>query len=129
VEDISNTATTQHPQAARDAEMRTKLDQMVKNCANTLEDLDSATKKYREGAEQDKDEDYGSDKQSSLTRTAKLKRRLASNITKVQWDMDKDTLKVYREKLQTHTDAINLVLNTFLWYSFRLPSNKQYVTR
>jgi hypothetical protein len=109
--------------------MRTKLDQMVKNCANTLEDLDSATKKYREGAQQDKDEDYGSDKQSSLTRTAKLKRRLASNITKVQWDMDKDTLKVYREKLQTHTDAINLVLNIFLWYSFRLPSNKQYVTR
>jgi hypothetical protein len=114
--DISKTATASKSGDTHGAEMRNRLDQMVRNCATTLEDLDSVTRKYREGAQEGDNDDDCLDDKSSQTRRMKLKRRLASNFMKVRWDMDKDTLRIYRDKLQSHTDAINLVLNTFLWY-------------
>lgn len=95
--------------------IRSKLDQMIRNCATTLEDLDSATKKYREAGQQDNEELNSNPSTSDTPQRANLKRRLASNIMKIRWDIDKDTLRVYRDKLQAHTDAINLVLNTFVW--------------
>jgi len=106
------TATATSERGSTAIEMRRKLDQMVQNCATTLEELDARTKKYRDGANQGEAEDGEVDVSQAGIR---LKRRLASNFIKVRWDMDKQALKEYRDKLQSHTDAINVVLNTFLW--------------
>jgi hypothetical protein len=51
-------------------------------------------------------------KKSSLMR---LKRTVTINWLKVRWDCEGRVLTEYRDKLQRHTDAINIVLNTFLW--------------
>lgn len=112
IADIAQSSSAAHPHNVRQEEMRERLDLMVKDCADTLEDLDNATLKYRDGA------DKGiltPSEQSTLPRTARLKRRIAANVMKIRWDLDKDSLKSYREKLQSHTDAMNLLLNTFLW--------------
>jgi hypothetical protein len=115
VEDISRDSSA--TQDVRAIEMRDRLGQMIQGCASTLEDLDSATSKYRVGAVQDDTSLITVDEASaseSAYRT-RLRRRLAANMTKIRWDMDKSTFKAYRDKLQAHADAINLVLNTFLW--------------
>jgi hypothetical protein len=122
--DISATATaaTIDQQDSAAIEMRRKLNQMVQSCATTLEELDAVTKKYREGVKPGAIEEAEDDASTTQRRgkkppiaVGKLKRSVASNFIKVRWDMDKQALKVYRDKLQSHTDAINIVLNTFLW--------------
>ena len=85
---------------------RRRLDQMVRNCATTLEDLDAATLKYRDVVQQSDDVTL-MDSASSETRRAKMKRSFASEITKIRWDIDKGNIKLYRDKLQAHTDAIS----------------------
>lgn len=97
-------------------DMRSRLDQMVRGCATTLQDLDSATKKYRDGAFQDDVDDGEVQRSPGAAQRANFKRRIAANVIKIRWDVDKDSLRIYRDKLQSHTDAINLVLNTFVWY-------------
>ena len=99
---------------AHTREMYQTLNQMVQNCASTLEDLDSVTKRYREGTRQDDvEEDVGNS--SSHKRRRRLKKMVESNLMKIRWDIDKETLRVHRDKLQSHVDAISLVLNTFHW--------------
>ncbi|EXJ63441.1 uncharacterized protein A1O5_11490 [Cladophialophora psammophila CBS 110553] len=87
---------------------------MIQKCATTLEDLDNATKKYREGAKMPDDADEA-DAGPSQKRRKLLRRKIASNWAKILWDIDKDSLKIYRDRLQSHVDNLNLVLNTFHW--------------
>ncbi len=128
---ISSTASDS--QDANAVEVRHKLDAMINSCGATLLELDSVTKKYREAVEPAQDEVVDDDAEGASavgasTRPSK-KRSLAQfkesvrvNWMKVRWDVERKSLGEYRAKLQSHTDAITIVLNTFLWcaihYSF-----------
>jgi hypothetical protein len=110
-------------------EMQQALDRMIENCATTLTDLETVTAKYREGARpRDRDVD-GTEPESGLGRRERVKRRLASNLALIKWDMSKDELRSYRDKLQTHADSINLVLSTFNWYALPLSGQLGAQTR
>ncbi|OQU97520.1 hypothetical protein CLAIMM_03445 [Cladophialophora immunda] len=87
---------------------------MIQNCAVTLEDLDNVTKKYRDGVMISSNEGDSGPSRGQKRRT-RLRNAIASNWAKITWDMDKDSLKTYRDRLQSHVDAINLVLSTFHW--------------
>lgn len=112
--EISEAASATAASDSHGLEMQQSLDQMVQNCAMTLEDLDSATKKYREGTKESED---GVDAVhvNPGQRRMRLKSKIQANVTKIRWDLSKDSLRSYRDKLQSHIDNINLVLNTFHW--------------
>lgn len=113
---ISETASSSDLNGPHGSDIHNRLDQMVRNFATTLEDLDSVTKKYRDGAQPDGQGSGGLQESSNANLRVKLQRRLASNVMRIRWDIDKSALRIYRDKLQSHTDVINLVLNTYIWY-------------
>ena len=110
--------TTENSGDNASVDMREKLNLMIGSCGSTLQDLDSVTQKYRDGAKpaESADIDNGS-KKGSL---ARLKQNLCINWTKIRWDMERYSLQYYRDKLRSHADAINIVMNTFLWYWLEL---------
>ncbi|KAF7672366.1 hypothetical protein GT037_009397 [Alternaria burnsii] len=86
-----------------------KLDVMINSCASTLQELDSVTKKYR-------DVESKADKGKSKLRTLEdVKKSIQVNWQRVRWDYEKQSLQEYREKLKSHTDAINLLLTSVIW--------------
>jgi hypothetical protein len=122
--DISAAASNR--QDASGVDMRQKLDTMIVSCRTTLEELDSMTKKYREAAAQGESNavDAAADLSAIGLSTSpnkkrsmpQVKQKLRENWMKMRWDVERNSLSEYRVKLQAHTDAINIVLNTFLWY-------------
>ena len=122
--DISATASSH--QDVNAIEMRHKLDAMIASCGATLQELESVTKKYREVADP-AESNIGHDGLAGLPAAAvsanpKQKRSVAGlkedirvNWRKIRWDTERNSLSEYRGKLQAHTDAINIVLSTFLW--------------
>jgi hypothetical protein len=122
--DISATASSRQNVDA--IEMRRKLDAMIASCGATLQELESVTKKYREVADP-AESDVLHDRPAGLPATAvstnpkqkrsvaRLKEDIRVNWRKIRWDVERYSLNEYREKLQAHTDAINIVLSTFLW--------------
>jgi hypothetical protein len=108
-EDISATASSR--QDVNAIEMRRKLGAMVASCGATLQELESVTKKYREVADP-VESDVVHEQPRSV---ARLKEDIRVNWRKIRWDVERYSLSEYREKLQAHTDAINVVLSTFLW--------------
>ncbi|KIY04092.1 uncharacterized protein Z520_00784 [Fonsecaea multimorphosa CBS 102226] len=114
-EDISKAASISGSSDSHGREMQQSLDQMIQNCAMTLEDLDNATKRYRDNAmiyDNERDSDSGRGVQK---RRRQLRDAVTSNWAKIRWDMDKDSLKTYRDRLQSHVDNINMVLGAFHW--------------
>lgn len=80
---------------------------MVHSCRAVLEDLERTTAKYRDvikdpSATQSLDG-------SSATRYVK------SHWRRFMWDLRGESLTRHRQKLETHTAAINLILNTCIW--------------
>lgn len=80
---------------------------MVHSCRTVLEDLERTTAKYRDiikdpRATQSLDG-------SSATRFVK------SHWRRFMWDLRGESLTRHRRKLETHTAAINLILNTCIW--------------
>lgn len=83
---------------------------MVHSCRAVLEDLERTTAKYRDvindpRATQSLDG-------SSATRFVK------SHWRRFMWDLRGESLTRHRQKLETHTAAINLILNTCIWWAF-----------
>jgi hypothetical protein len=126
--DISTTG-PEESQATNAIEVQQKLNTMVISCRATLQDLDSVTKRYREAAEPTnsdvgvEDADSRPDVEASSNPSkkrsiARFREKARVNWMKIRWDMERNSLSEYRVKLQSHTDAINLVLTTFLWYVF-----------
>jgi chromosome segregation ATPase len=86
-----------------------KLDVMINSCASTLQELDTVTKKYR-------DVEGQANKGKTKLRTLEdVKKSLRVNWQRVRWDQEKQSLQQYREKLKSHTDAINLILTSMTW--------------
>lgn len=121
--DIS--AAASNKQDVNAVDMRRKLDTMISSCGVTLQELDTVTSKYREAANQGESDvvDHTADLPATgLTNPNKkrsishFKRNVRVNWMKIRWDVERHSLSEYRVKLQAHTDAINIVLNTFLWY-------------
>ncbi|KAI4919451.1 hypothetical protein J4E90_001585 [Alternaria incomplexa] len=91
------------------SELKEKLDVMIGSCASTLQELDSVTKKYR-------DVEIQANKGKTKLRTLDdVKKSMKVNWQRVRWDREKQSLQQYREKLKSHTDAINLMLTSIVW--------------
>lgn len=108
----------------RNAEqMRRNLDLMIDSCASTLNDLDDATKIYRdveagEALEQDEADSSVPISGSGSRRQRVIKRwrqQLRVQWNRVQWEFKGTSIDEYRQKLQAHTAAITIVLSTFIW--------------
>ncbi|KAJ5973967.1 hypothetical protein N7481_011177 [Penicillium waksmanii] len=79
------------------------LECMIQSCQETLHELDNATAQYREAA---------SDPNAAI---GPIRTYLRVQWKRIMWGFRGDTLSKYRQKLQMHTDSLNLLLNTFLW--------------
>jgi hypothetical protein len=100
---------------ARGADARGNLDAMIRSCGDTLEELDKLTRKYRDAAGiPDGDENGACVGTGEGVKRSKME-RLKVNWRKIRWDAERHSLSEYRVKLQSHTDAINILLNAFLW--------------
>lgn len=78
------------------------LGYMIQSCQATLQELDTATAYYREIID--------------VGRTTKCFRSQAKiQWKRVLWSLRGDTFTKYRQKLQLHTDSLNLLLSTFIW--------------
>lgn len=93
-----------------------QLGYMIKSCRETLQELDNATLKYRDAATEPARPVSG----NRSTLPGLLSPRPAKGSLKIQfkrvvWDLRGESLSKYRSKLQSHTDAINLLLSTFIW--------------
>jgi hypothetical protein len=113
--EVSSLASGHHDEDS--AEMRQKLDGMMNSCGETLQTLDAVAQKYRDGMES---RDEGGEPPLENSKVGKrslfhIRRTIEVNWAKVRWDFERHSLREYNEKLQAHTEAINLVLNTFLW--------------
>lgn len=92
-----------------------KLDAMIRNCASTLQELESVTEKYRT-IEGNAIEQAAAIKDKKKSRTLDdVKKSIQVNWHRVRWDYEKQSLQQYREKLKSHTDAINLILTSTIW--------------
>lgn len=102
------------------ASVRKSLHSMIDSCASTLNELDEATKKYRDidaQAEVDKPDSSGSSvaelrRQSTIER---WKQQLKVQWNKVHWDFKESSMIEYRQRLLYHTATINMVMSTFIW--------------
>ncbi|CAI7586349.1 unnamed protein product [Penicillium bialowiezense] len=84
---------------------------MIHSCRKALEDLEQATAKYRDTIkEPSSTQTLGSTGPSRLV-------KIKSQWRSFMWDFRGESLTRYRQKLETHTAAINLMLNTFMWSS------------
>jgi hypothetical protein len=76
---------------------------MIRSCQNTLQELDIATAQYREVID------------SQGAATGYFGNQLRIQWKRIMWSLRGDTFMKYRQKLQMHTDSLNLLLSTFLW--------------
>jgi hypothetical protein len=91
------------------ADIQQHLGFMVRSCRQTLEDLEQMTAKYRDTI-----------KDSTAIQSIASPGYISIVKLKIQWrrfmwDLRGESLTRYRQKLETHTAAINLMLNTCIW--------------
>ena len=93
-------------------EVQDQLGLMLYSCRRTLEDLENATAKYREAG-----------KSPVSTSNGHKRLRISSQVSQVKiqwrrfiWDLQGESLSRYRRKLQSHTDALNLLLGALIWF-------------
>jgi hypothetical protein len=91
------------------------LDTMIGNCAATLEGLQAILIKYANSVPSAPATDVPVAPGTVGKRQA-LKRNMAVTLSRVKWTTEEKSLAEIRSKLQSHTAAIDLVVNTFLWY-------------
>ncbi|KAJ5985900.1 hypothetical protein N7522_013096 [Penicillium canescens] len=82
---------------------------MVRLCRQTLEDLERMTAKYRDIMKVSTSIQCIDSPGSTSLFTLKVQWR------RFMWDLRGESLTRYRQKLETHTAAINLMLNTCIW--------------
>jgi hypothetical protein len=103
--------------SAQNEEVQAKFGQIIQGCNDTLQELDAAVERFRDGM--NIANSGGSQESAGGPPTKRLKPladKLRTNVTRIRWDLSKKDLKCYRDRLQLHADAINILLNTILWY-------------
>jgi hypothetical protein len=98
-------------------EHRAALAYMIRSCKEALHELDNATASYREAI---------GDRHAA---TGPIRMYLRVQWKRIMWSFRGDTLMIYRRKLQTHTDSLNLLLNTLIWSVSRSITPSAYYTR
>jgi hypothetical protein len=91
------------------ADIQKHLGVMVRSCRQTLEDLERMTAKYR-----DTMKDFTSIQSIDSPGYASIV-TLKIQWRRFMWDLRGESLTRYRQKLETHSAAINLMLNTCIW--------------
>jgi hypothetical protein len=91
------------------ADIQQHLGFMIRSCRQTLEDLERVTAKYRDTIKDSTS--IQSTSSPGYTPLTKLKIEWRRFV----WDLRGESLTRYRQKLETHTAAINLMLNTCIW--------------
>ncbi|KAJ5306857.1 hypothetical protein N7508_005872 [Penicillium antarcticum] len=90
---------------------------MLRSCRRTLEELENATAKCREAGQS-----------PTVIRDSKNGLKLFPQEfiahVKVQWrrfiwDLQEDSFSQYRHRIQSHTNSINLLLSTLIWFVSR----------
>jgi hypothetical protein len=76
---------------------------IIQSCQDTLHELDNATAQYREVIE------------NRHAVISPIRTQFKIQWKRIMWSFRGEILTKYRQKLQTHTDSLNLLLNTFLW--------------
>jgi len=99
--------------------MRDDLDTLISTCATTFLELDHIVAQYsgrfNAGDKNDQAQHLDGLPAKMKSRLTRLSRKARLNWTKMRWSSDTQTFVDFRVKLQTLTDSINIVLNTFLW--------------
>lgn len=108
--------TTQNTGDKASVDMREKLNSMIDSCGSTLQDLDSLTQKYRNGTKPAVSDGNDNRSKKVSQSLARITQNFNINWMKIRWDMERYSLQYYRDKLRSHADAINIVMNAFLWY-------------
>lgn len=103
-------------------EMHRNLDNMIASCAATLTEIESLFAKY--ASESPGNSSLGpqippragtSTRDKLRLSLSRLQDGLKTGSLRMRWSKDSKLFAEYREKLQSHADAINMVLTTFLW--------------
>lgn len=97
--------------------MRDNLDTLISTCATTLLELQHVVAQYNGRFNAGDKTNQALDGLSAKvkSRLARLSLNARLNWTKIKWSSGTQTFVDFRVKLQTQTEAINIVLNTFLW--------------
>jgi hypothetical protein len=91
------------------ADIQQHLGFMVRSCRQTLEDVERLTAKYRDTIKDSTSiQSIASPGYISIV-------KLKIQWRRFMWDLRGESLTRYRQKLETHTAAINLMLNTCIW--------------
>jgi hypothetical protein len=97
-------------------QVHTQLGYMITACLETLKELDKDTGEYRDAAPEASRPEFGNQLSISAVPSSRpTKESLRTQWKRVLWDLRGESLSKYRSKLQSHTDAINLLLSTFIW--------------
>lgn len=115
-------ARTSYPENQDPDRMHGDLDTMIASCAATLTGLEKLFAKYASkdgvnaspGSQVQTRAEIGAGDKSQFS-LSRLKRAVKIGSTRIHWSKDSQLFTEYRERLQSHVDAINMVLTTFLW--------------
>ncbi|EOA92168.1 hypothetical protein ACJQWK_03452 [Exserohilum turcicum] len=88
------------------------LDLMISSCATTLQELESVTEKYLSSEKLATELAKPSKGKTKMHALENMKKSMHINWRRIRWDYEKHSLQQYREKLKSHTDAINLILTS-----------------
>lgn len=89
---------------------------MINSCLQTLHNLETVTRKYREAADDPPPLSSSPYAVAGVSVPTHFRDRAKIQWRRFLWDLKRDSFFPYREKLQSHTDAINLLLSTFIWF-------------
>lgn len=97
-------------------QMKQQLGYMIDSCRQTLQELDDVTAKYRDAADDPSctvpQNQYNV---AGVCFSQNFKDQFKVQWRRVVWDLRGESLSKYRSRLQSHTDAINLLLSTLIW--------------
>ncbi|KAJ6013725.1 hypothetical protein N7540_008316 [Penicillium herquei] len=89
---------------------------MVKSCLDTLKDLDNATAKYRDIADLPPHTAILSGSKPLNAPILRLRAQVNTQWKRILWDLRGSSYATkYRQRLQSHTDSINLFLSILTW--------------
>lgn len=96
--------------------MHEHLHVMIKSCTNTLDGLQRILNKYVGRVQEAVPTNVPSEPRK-IGRGEAFKEKVAVNWDKVKWAVEEKGLAEIRIKILSHTSAINLILDMFLWLS------------
>lgn len=108
---LSRNSNTQDNDAT---DLSQQLGFMVRSCLQTLRHLESATDKYRATVTTPSLVLHDGHR-VNLPHSQQWTTQFKIQWRRIMWDLRGESLSQYRRKLESHLDAINLLLNTLIW--------------